>query len=306
VITFLVIFGVLILFPILGGGYLTTLLFITLMYCVLSLSYDIMGGMTGYLNFAHCTFFGIAAYTFGILYQSKFPLILCFTLPAIIVLAYAVVISYPLFRIKGVYFGLATIGLVKLIEQLALNLRSLTGGSGGLTIATGQQLYPAYYMTLILAAIVLFTNYKIFRSKFGLALNSIREDEDVSQTFGINPYQYKTLALMLSSVFASFMGAIYMFYITYTIPDAVFGLELIFSPAIMAMLGGTGTLFGPIVGAVFITLLQEILWTRLAYLHLAIYGVIFAMVGLFLPGGILREPKVRYFLGKVFKLDQAI
>jgi branched-chain amino acid transport system permease protein len=135
-----------------------------------------------------------------------------------------------------------------------------------------------------------------------LALNSIREDEDVSQTFGINPYQYKTLALMLSSVFASFMGAIYMFYITYIIPDMVFGLELIFSPAIMAMLGGTGTLFGPIMGAVFITLLQEILWTRLAYLHLTIYGMIFAMVGLFLPGGILREPKVRYVLGRVFKV----
>ena len=158
---------------------------------------------------------------------------------------------------------------------------------------TGQQLYPAYYMTLILAMFVFLTNFKISRSKFGLALNSIREDEDVSKTFGINPYQYKTLALMLSSVFASFMGGIYIFYITYIIPDTVFGLEMIFSPAIMAMLGGTGTLFrSTFVGAILLPFLQEVLWTRLAYLHLATYGAIFALVGLFMPGGILREPKV--------------
>ena len=96
------------------GSYTTTFVFITLYYVVLSLSYDIMGGMTGYLNFAHCTFFGIGAYAFGIFYQHKVPLPLCFILPAGLVLVYALAISYPLFRIKGVYFALASIGLVEI------------------------------------------------------------------------------------------------------------------------------------------------------------------------------------------------
>jgi branched-chain amino acid transport system permease protein len=261
-----------------------------------------MGGMTGYLNFAHCTFFGVGAYTFGILFLRKFPLPICFALPVLVVVSYAALISFPLFRIRGVYFALATIGLVRLVEQLAMNLRSLTDGSAGLSIVSGQQLYAAYYMTLILASLALFTNYKILNSKFGLALNCIREDEDVARSFGINSYLYKALALIVSSAFGAFMGNIYMFYITYIIPDTVFGLELVFSPAIMAMLGGTGTLFGPIIGAVFITFLQEVLWAKMTYLHLATYGTIFALVGYFMPGGIMREPKVHAAYRKIVAL----
>lgn len=296
------ILGILMAAPKFMGAYMTVFFFITLMYITLSLSYDIMGGMTGYLNFGHCTFFGIGAYAFGIFYLRKFALLLCFTMPVLIVIGYAAFISFPLFRIKGVYFALATIGLVRLIEQLAMNLRFLTDGSAGLSIVTGQQLYSAYYMTLTLASIALFTNYIIMNSKFGLALNCIREDEDVARSFGINSYLYKALALMISSAFSGLMGAIYIFYITYITPDTVFGIELIFSPAIMAMLGGTGTLFGPLIGAVFITFLQELIWSKLTYLHLATYGIIFALVGYFMPGGIMREPKVRTAFSRIAKL----
>lgn len=301
IVTALII-SLLLIAPIFIGSYLTTVLFITLMYISLSLSYDIMGGITGYLNFAHCTFFGIGAYTFGILYLRKFNLLLCFTLPVVLVAAYAAIISFPMFRIRGVYFGLATIGLVKLIQQLALNFQSLTGGSAGLSVPIGQQLYTVYYMTAILAVLAFFTNYKILRSKLGLALISIREDEEVAQSYGINSYRYKTLALIISSAIASFMGTIYICHVTFTTPSDVFGFELAFSPVIMAMLGGTGILFGPVIGAVFITFLQEILWTKLAYLHLTIYGVIFAMVGLFMPGGILREPKIQVAFSKIARL----
>ncbi len=284
------------------GTYLTTLFFITFMFISLSLSYDIMGGITGYLNFGHCTFFGIGAYTFGILYLSEFNLLLCFIAPVLVVMVYAALISIPLFRIRGVYFCLASIGLVKLIEQLTLNLSDLTGGAAGMSVPTGQQLYPAYYMGATLAILAFFINYKILRSKFGLALTSIREDEEVALSFGINTYRYKALALILSSAIAAFMGEVYIFYVTYTIPSDVFGIERVFSPVIMALLGGTGTLFGPVIGAISITVLQEILWSKLPYLHLTAYGIIFALVGLYMPGGILREPKVRVVLGRIAKV----
>ncbi len=286
--------------PFFGGTYATSFLVVMLMYMVLSLSYDIMGGMTGYLNFAHCTFFGVGAYFFGILYVRGYPLSLCFAIPVIVVLVYAAVVSYPLFRIRGVYFALATLGLVKLIEQLALNLRDFTGGSAGLTVSTGQPLNVSYYSVVILASIAFITNRIILKSKFGLALTAIREDENVAESFGINSYICKTKALLISAAFAGIMGAIYMFYIAYIVPESVFGLEMVFSPAIMAMLGGTGTLFGPVLGAVLISLSQEILWTKLAYLHMATYGIIFAAVGFYMPGGILREPWFRIFLDKIF------
>lgn len=290
----------LLILPLFSGTYITSLVFITLMYIVLSLSYDIMGGMAGYLNFGHCTFFGVSAYAFALLFNAKVPLLLCFLIPVIITCIYAAVISYPLFRIRGVYFGLATLGLVKLIEQIFLNLRDLTGGSAGITVATGQKLYTAYYMVLILAVLSLFSNRILLKSKFGLALASIREDESVAETFGINCYRYKMQALIISSTFASLMGSIYMYYVTYIVPESVFGLDMIFAPAIMAMLGGTGILLGPVVGAVFIAILQEILWTKIAYLHMAMYGVIFAGVGFFMPGGILRSPIIRSIKNKLY------
>ncbi len=286
--------------PFFAGTYLTTFMFILLMYIVLSLSYDIMGGMTGYLNFGHCTFFGVGAYLFGILFVRGFPLPLCFGIPVVAVLIYAVAVSYPLFRIRGVYFALATLGLVQLIQQLAFNLRSFTGGSAGLTVSTGQPLYISYYLVLVLVSLAFITNRVILKSKFGLALTSIREDENVAESFGINGYLFKTEALLISATFASLMGTIYMYYMAYIVPESVFGLEMVFSPIIMAMLGGTGTLLGPVLGAVFISLLQEILWTKLAYLHMATYGIIFAVVGFFLPRGILREPWLRNFFSKIF------
>lgn len=289
----------LLLVPLSGETYMTTFVLIMLMYTVLALSYDILGGMMGYLNFAHCTFFGVGAYIFGILHVRGCPLPVCFVLPVVAVLVYAAAVSYPLFRIRGVYFALASLGLVKLIEQLALNLRDLTGGSAGLTASTGQPLFASYYMVVILVCLAFVTNRIILSSKFGLALASIREDEDVAASFGVNTYRFKTKALLISAAFAGGMGTIYMFYISYIVPESVFGLEMVFSPAIMAMLGGTGTLLGPIIGACFICVSQEILWTKIAYLHMAIYGLVFAAVGFFMPGGILREPWVRMLLDKV-------
>jgi branched-chain amino acid transport system permease protein len=287
-----VVFGLLAAFPPLIGSYGMILMFIILMYVTLAMSYDIMGGHTGYLNFGHCTFFGIGAYAFGILYLHKVPVILAFALPPLIVAAFAACVSYPLFRIRGVYFSLTTVGLTKLVEQLVLNFSSLTEGSAGLSVPTGQNQYLTYYMTLLIASAAVGINYILMRSKFGLALACIREDEDVAESFGIDCYKYKCAALTLSAAIAGCMGTVYMFSFTYLIPSDVFGYEIMFAPAIMAMLGGTGTLMGPIIGAVFITLLQEILWTRLAYLHMATYGIIFAMVGLFMPGGIVREERV--------------
>lgn len=293
---FLVIIATL---PLYGSSYLLTFMLILFMYTILSESYDIVGGYLGYINMGHSSFFGIGAYSFGLLLNSGLGLIPSFLFTAMIVAIFAVLISYPFFRLRGAYFSLATFGLIKLLELLAFNLKGITGGSEGLTVASGYRIIPAYYMAFILCLATIYTVHRISKSKFGLALVSIREDEEVARAFGINTYRYKTIALITSSVFAGLMGGIYIWNIIFINPTAVFGLEIALVPIAMALLGGTGVVIGPIVGAIFITLVEEFLWTKVPYLHLAVYGMVIAFVGLFLPGGLMRMQKLKNLLNKL-------
>lgn len=276
-----------------------TFMLILFMYTILAESYDIVGGHMGYMNMGHSSFFGIGAYSFGLLLNSGLGIILSFLFTAIVVAAFALLISYPFFRLRGAYFALATFGLIKLLELLGFTLKGLTGGSEGLTVPSGYRIVPAYYMAFILCIFTIYTVQKISRSKLGLALFSIREDEEVAKAFGVNTYRYKTIALMISSLFAGVMGGIYIWNIIFINPKAVFGLEIALVPIAMALLGGTGAVIGPIVGAIFITLIEEFLWTKMPYLHLAVYGMVIAFVGLFMPGGLVRVNKVKTLLNKL-------
>jgi branched-chain amino acid transport system permease protein len=152
---------------------------------------------------------------------------------------------------------------------------------------------PAYYLVLAVAGGTMVLSHFVARSNFGLALFSIREDEEVARAFGVPTTLYKGLALVISSVPASLMGGVYVWNMTYISPPSVFGLEIALSPIVMAMLGGTGIMVGPLVGAVFITLVQEFLWTQVPYFHLAMYGTVLILLGLFLPGGLVRTRWVR-------------
>ena len=274
--------------PFVGSSYLPTFFIILFMYIILASSYDIVGGMLGSVNLGHAVFFGIGAYAFGIVWNAKMPVLLAFACAIAAAMLFASLMAYPFFRLHGAYFSLGTFGLVRLFELLAFNVSGLTGGSGGLSVPSSYRLLPTFYVTLMLALVTVLVVYKLARSRLGLALVSIREDVEVARDFGVPVLRYQTIALMISASFAGLMGAIYTWYIIYINPGAVFGVEMALVPVAMAMLGGTGTIAGPVVGAVFITLVEEFLWVRVPYLHLAAYGLVIAGMGLFLPGGITR------------------
>ena len=280
--------GVLAALPWLAVSYTLTLVFFLSVYLTLALSYDIVGGYLGYMNLGHSTSFGLGAYTTAILLNHGFSLILALGLAILLAAAFAAMVGYPLFRLRGAYFALATFGLISLVEVVTINLRDLTGGSGGISTPPGNNMLLAYYLVLAVAAGTIVLSYQVARSQFGLALFSIREDEEVAQAFGVPTSLYKCLALVISSIPASLVGGIYVWNMTYISPPAVFGLEIALSPIVMAMLGGTGTILGPLVGAIFITLVQEFLWTKVPFFHLAMYGIVLVLVGLFLPGGLVR------------------
>ncbi len=259
----------------------------------LAQSYDWIGGHMGYLNLGHASFFGIGAYASGILLRAGQPLALAFAAGVGLAMAFALLISYPFFRLRGAYFALATFGLVVLLERLASNFSGLTGGSEGLTVPTGYHLYRAYYATLGLLTLVVLATAWLARSRLGLAWAAIREDEEVAGAFGVNTYAVKSLGLVASAAVAGLTGGLYCWYLTYIIPTTVFGLDVAIGPVVMAMLGGSGTVVGPLLGALVVDLTREALRLRTSYLALTIYGVMLVLVGLFLPGGLAAPHRWR-------------
>ena len=290
------VFVFLLIFPAFNMPYLNTFLIILFLYVLLAQSYDLLGGYTGYINMGHITFFGIGAYTFGILWNKGLSLYLSFAAGPFAAVIFAILISFPFFRLRGAYFALAAFALVKLMEHLTLNLPSLTYGSDGLKVLEGNRLIPMYYLSLFLVIAVIAATYLITRSRLGLAMASIREEEEIAFDFGIPVQRIKTTAMVISASFAGLMGAFYTWYTIFINPSMVFGTEIALMPIAMAMLGGSGVIIGPVVGAIFLFIVEETLWTRLAYLHTAAYGVVIVLVGLFMPGGLVRLGRFRRIL----------
>lgn len=275
--------------PWIGNRYHVSFVFFLLMYLALTATYDIVGGYMGYINLGHGAFFGLGAYVYGITMSREGHPVLALALAAVAAAAFARLIAIPIFRLRGVYFAIATFGILKLLEVLAVNIDALTGGTPGLSIPPTASTLATFYLMLGAAVAAVGLNAWVANSRLGLGLVSVREDEEVAETSGIDTRRLKANVLMLSAVVPGVAGAIYMWQLTYINPTTAFGFELSFAPIIMAMLGGTGTLAGPLVGTVFLSLIEELLWSQLGYLHLTMYGLVLVLVGIFMPGGLMRS-----------------
>src|SRR5262244_3213977 len=288
----LVVTLVLLVLPWITGGYAGRIIINSCRNLVLALSFDIVGGYTGYINLGHAAFFGIGAYAFGVCVRAGMSVLLAGGAAILLMALFAALISYPFFRLRGPYYALATFGLLKLCEELALTLSGLTGGSGGLSVVWPENLTLSYFLNLGLAACTFLTVWLVSRSRFGLGLVSVREDEQVARAFGVSVSWYKCAALVVSAIPAAVLGPIYLSDHLYINPGEMFGLETALMPITMAILGGSGLLIGPVVGVVFLSLVQEVLWTQFSILRLASLGLVLALVGLFMPGGLVRLPPV--------------
>lgn len=286
--------------PAVASSYLVVFMIVLFINVVLAASYDLVGGYMGYINLGHAAFFGLGAYTFAIGTTRGVPMAPALGLAALAAAALALLVSAPLFRLRGVYFSIAAFGLVLLLRQLALNLGDWTNGVAGITIPAQYEPTATYYVALALAVGALGTNFAISRSRMGLALACIRDDEDVADSTGIAVFRYKALALAISAFYAGLIGAVFAWFLIFINPDTVFGLEISLMPVVMAMIGGSGTIIGPLVGASFVQVVQEVLWTNIpifrSHLHLATYGLILAVIGLLMPGGLGQTRPVRAFL----------
>jgi branched-chain amino acid transport system permease protein len=275
--------------PWVTSQYYISVLFFLFLAIVLAETYDITAGYMGYINLGHGAFYGIGAYFYAMTIAwgggNFIGLLLAAAAPAL----FAAAISYPLFRLRDAYFAIATFGVLKLMEVLVSNLRDITGGTTGISIPPTDSVYITYYLALFLGVAAIALNAYVASSRFGLALLTIREDEEVAETSGVDTARLKRLALVLSAILPGVAGAIYVWQTTYIDPDSGFGAAIAFAPVIMAMLGGSGTVLGPLIGALFITAVQELLWSHVGYLQLSMYGVVLVIVGTLMPGGLLRS-----------------
>ncbi len=291
-----VILAFLALFPLLGPDvYYLSFGFILFTYIALACSWNIIGGYAGYLSFGHAAFFGIGAYTTAmfLIDLGMSPFYTCL-IGGLLAGVFAGIVGYPVLRLKGPYFALATLCLGLAVPVVVVNLEA-TGSAVGLwmpllpvDIFTNRLLFYEVMLGLALA-IVLLTRW-IEKSKFGLGLSSIREDEDTAQTLGVNATLVKMIAFMLSAFLVGIVGGIYAYYRTYIHPTTVFDLHISISIVLMAIFGGSRWWLGPVIGATILTVISEILTAFLGIpgeVSRIMYGLLLVLVIMFMPNGIM-------------------
>lgn len=292
------------LLPLAATRDLVTAVFFTFLFLVLALNFDILGGFMGYMNLGQGAYFGLAAYLAALLLNSGWLARLgAADRPAAVALAGAATaavafgFSYPLFRLSGAYFAMATFGVVLLIRHLLLNFPNVTGGSYGIYVNPRHYLglYPAYYLGLALLCGSAGLTLAIARSRLGLAFNAVRESEATAAAIGIDLFRAKRLALVLGAVPSALAGAIFALQAGYIDVDAALGVDKTLLPVIMALLGGSGLVAGPLVGGAIMRATDILLknYLHLAFPALVIYGLILMGIGLLMPQGILNFVRQR-------------
>jgi len=271
----------------------------TVMYIGLATAWNIMGGYTGYVSLGHAAFFGFGAYAFGLVLahlgiQAGYEPFLFVPVAGALTVVLALGIGWIALRTRAATFVIVTIAMMFMVQLLAENLVGLTGGGAGLSFPVppwSGAFYdtPFYYAMLVLAVASLLISWWIRRSKFGLGLLAIRDDEDKALAVGVPAHSYKLTAFVISAGLVGMIGAVYGYYVTYIYPqyaiDPLVGLSLV----LMVFIGGLGTLWGPVLGAVILEPAQ--LWLAFTFgaklLYLIIYSAVFLVVILLLPRGIV-------------------
>ncbi len=279
------LFVVLATLPLLCPPYFVVLFTAVFMYVVITVSWAIFSGPTRYISLASAAFFGVGVYT-SALFGKALPLAIVILLASLLSFILALFIGLLTLRLKGMYFIIFTFSISELIRNALLWWETtITGTVGRWVVIVDHRV--VYYVLLIIFGLALLAAYLIRRSRFGLALRSIGEQEEAAVHVGINSTWVKTLTFAASALFMGAAGAIMATKWKYVDPRIAFDPLLSFLPVLMAIFGGTGRLFGPVIGAAIFAYLEEVLTTRFPYYYMLLFGTILVVVVAFLPHGIV-------------------
>ena len=276
------------LIPQLGSSYLNSLVIISLFYITLTQSWNLISGYTGYLSFGHTLFLGTGAFAGAILLQS-FGLhwVVTALLAGVIAVVLSLIVGVPTLRLKGVYFA---IGMLILSEVGLLAsegpLSPLTNGVQGIIIATGPTRITLYYAFAVLALVSVATTFFLVNTRIGLYFRAIREQELAAEAIGVDTTRIKLFAFAVSAFFPGVAGALYAMYITYIDPGVVFALHFNLQMVFMTIIGGIGTVAGPVIGALVFGLFTEAFSISAPALVQSLTGLVLVLIVYFKPGGL--------------------
>ncbi len=285
------------LYPLKATGYGIRFMLQLFMWVALAQSWNLISGLTGYVSFGHVAFFGTGAYVASILITKGgwhwMPASLAAGAGAVIL---GVAIGYPCLRLKGPYFAIAMLGLSEVMRVLVSYFEGLTGGGSGISLPTLQASVQIYYAMGIVAGGVTLAARAIITSRFGLRLMTIREDEVAAEAMGIDTARYKLYAFMISAFAPGVVGGLFARDLGYIEPVSVYPLLITITMIVMTLFGGKGTIWGPVLGAVTLFVVEELVWARFLYLHQLLFGAIIVLVVLAMPRGVLGVLQQRYRL----------
>lgn len=276
-----------------------------LLMATLAQGWNIIGGFTGYPSFGNSVFYGLGAYGVAIaMAQFQLPFWLGLVAGLALAVAFAAVLGLAVLRLKGHYFAICTLGLAFVMTAIVSNL-PIAGSNIGLVLPLLKSDVLFYELALALLVVATLVVFWLARSHFGFGLIAIRENEEGAAVMGVNTTLYKILAFMLSAAVTSLAGGIYAYYITFIDPVSVFDIVLNVKMIIMAVFGGAGSVLGPVVGALVLSVIAEVLATRVTGIASMFFGVVIVVAVVFMPRGLadmaakLRAAGWRYFLDNV-------
>ena len=262
--------------------------FLTFLFVAQGVAWNILGGFAGYVSFGYAAFFGLGAYTTALLWLGGWPPVLTYPVGGLVAAAFSLIVGVPTLRLVGPYFSIATIGVGEAMRILMLNLDRITGGASGLNLPTSVPSKGWFYLVaLLFAAVAIVASAGIRRSQFGLALLALRMDLEAAEGLGVRTALFKNLAHTISAFIVGACGGLYATYLQFVHPDTVFSFTLSISLVLIALIGGIGTVWGPVVGAVIFYAVQDYLQTRYPTFHLLVYGALLILILLFEPNGLV-------------------
>jgi branched-chain amino acid transport system permease protein len=288
--------------PLYGSDVLLQFGINTLLLAVLAQGWNIIGGYTGYASFGNSVFYGLGSYGVAIaMVQWGLPFPVGMIFGGMLAVFFAFLFGIPVLRLKGHYFAIATLALAQVMSAIVSNI-SLAGQNIGLVLPPLNNDRLFYELSLGLLAIATLTVFWLTRSRFGFGLIAIRENEEGAAVMGVNTTLYKVLAFALSGVFTALAGGIHAYWITFIDPDSAFDISLNVKMIIMAVFGGPGTVFGPIVGAFVLSAISEVLSSEVTNVAGLFFGIVVIAAVVLMPRGIadvmrqFRKSGWRYFV----------
>ncbi len=262
-------------------------LFLVLLYAGVAQSWNLLAGLAGQINLGHAAFFGLGALATRTLWLHGTPIGWALLAGMSGAGAAGLVIGAPSLRLRGAYFAIGTLALAEILRiTTASALPEVSALPAG--HLAGYSLVPRYYLALLLAVAATAAVWALSTSRFGLGLVALREDEEVAAAIGVPTFRHKLLALLTSSLFAGLAGGVFAYYHVSFYPSLAFSPQWTFDALLITFLGGVGTAWGPVLGAAFFVLVQEGLALRLEELHLLIFGMLFVLVVIAFPGGLME------------------